>query len=278
MKFNMNGAWNEAVRMLLANKQLLGVLAGVFFFLPFLALVILVPQPAGLEAAAGDSEKMEAMVQAFAQDNWVAFTAFALVFLVGALSIMGLLGGGERRTVAGALKVGALGLLPFIVCLLAIYIVEAAIGYVYESVTGFIPLSIINLLISVLVLVAIIVIRLRLMLTGPVMAIEGTLNPVAAMIRSWQLVKGNTFHLLGYLILIGVTAFVIFIIAIIIISVLAAITGSSVAALWISAILSSMLLACILAGVMAIFAAIHRQLAIPPSHPDEPTHERFQQP
>ena len=37
MKFDMGAAWNEAMRLISGNLQVIAIVAGVFFFLPYFA-------------------------------------------------------------------------------------------------------------------------------------------------------------------------------------------------------------------------------------------------
>ncbi|MEL7218162.1 MAG: hypothetical protein AAGK01_06995 [Pseudomonadota bacterium] len=44
MKLNMGQAWNEATTMLSANRDTVLAIAGLFFFLPYFALALFIPE------------------------------------------------------------------------------------------------------------------------------------------------------------------------------------------------------------------------------------------
>ena len=45
----MNRAWNDALRLLRASRDVILIVAGAFFFLPYFAFMLLTPDPlAGL--------------------------------------------------------------------------------------------------------------------------------------------------------------------------------------------------------------------------------------
>ena len=51
-KFDMSRAWNEALAMLSANRETVLIIAGLFFFLPYLGMMLLLPDMAeGLSMA-----------------------------------------------------------------------------------------------------------------------------------------------------------------------------------------------------------------------------------
>ena len=44
MKLDMGRAWSDAIALLRGNQQVILIVAGVFFFLPNLALALLMPR------------------------------------------------------------------------------------------------------------------------------------------------------------------------------------------------------------------------------------------
>ena len=46
MKLDMNRAWTEALSLIQANIGVVATVAGVFFFLPYLAFALLMPETA----------------------------------------------------------------------------------------------------------------------------------------------------------------------------------------------------------------------------------------
>ena len=110
----MGKAWTDAVGMIGSNRDTLLAIAGLFFFLPSLALALIVPeamQPAPVEAPPGTDPQivMNAAVEALKQhyiDNWPFFLAIILAQYVGTLSLLALLIDHKRPTVGEALQIG----------------------------------------------------------------------------------------------------------------------------------------------------------------------------
>ena len=79
MKFDMSAAWNEATRLMAANRDVLLIVAGVFFFLPYVAfMLIFMNELTALEktwmahpAAGGDIAKLRAELKAVNERLWV---------------------------------------------------------------------------------------------------------------------------------------------------------------------------------------------------------------
>ncbi len=45
MKLDLSAAWDGAMKMLAANREMVLVLAGVFFLVPYLAFSLFLPDP-----------------------------------------------------------------------------------------------------------------------------------------------------------------------------------------------------------------------------------------
>ncbi|MDN3646199.1 hypothetical protein QWY75_08265 [Pontixanthobacter aestiaquae] len=260
MKFDLDKAWNEAVTMLRSNLDVLSVVAGVFYFLPSLALTLLIPT-AEIEAAAQDPERFQAAMGALLGQYWPVMAAYFVATVIGSLTLYALLGKAHRPTVGEALKIGLTACIPYIAAMLlfvfAITIVSAAIN-VIGALSGVTAIAIVMTIISIAV---IIFISMRFLLVGPIMAIEQNYNPISALLRSWKLVKGNTRKVTIFMLLVGAAVIVIYIVTAAIIGLFAALLGSGQAALWVEGILSGLLGAAISTIILTIYIAIHRQLA-----------------
>ena len=46
MKLDINRAWTDAINLIQTNLSVVAVVAGVFFFLPYLAFALLMPEMA----------------------------------------------------------------------------------------------------------------------------------------------------------------------------------------------------------------------------------------
>lgn len=270
MTFDMGRAWNDAVKMIAANKDVLAIVAGVFFFLPSLALSILAPGTE-LEAAAGNPEQMQAALIAYAgQFGWL-FGIYIVATYVGTLALYALLGKHHRPTVGEAIKIGFIALLPFIASSLII-----ALGFVILFVLVGVVAGLIGTAIGIILGIALfglfVFVSIRLILVGPVMAIEGIYNPIAAISRSWNLVKGNTRYVFVFVLLIVIVMLIVGVVLGMIFGLAAALLGAG-AALWVQAILSGIMGAAMSIIMLSVYSAVHQQLAGGTSKADLETFE-----
>lgn len=263
MTFDMSTAWRDATAMIHANKEVLMIIAGIFFFLPGVAAGFAVP--AIPPAIMADPEQAATAIMAF-YGTWGWFYAIVLVLqMVGTLSLLSLLRGRGRPTVGEAMRAGAAGLLPAIGTFLLIAFGFGLLVMIASLAIGALGTAggagaLIAALLALALLGAIIVAAVRLSLTTPVIAIDRVFNPLEVLRRSWRMTGGQTLRLfVFYLLLI-----VIYLVIVIVVGLL---TGALLLALGelASVIASSLLSAVIGAGAavisVAVLAAIHRQLA-----------------
>ena len=118
MKFDMSAAWNEAVRLMSGNRDVLLVVAGVFFFLPnVIFMLVFSSQLSAIEAAQASNPDPKAVWQAmmgFYGEIWWMILLMAVVQGIGMLGLLALLSDRSRPTVGEALKTGTKLLLPYI--------------------------------------------------------------------------------------------------------------------------------------------------------------------
>src|SRR3990170_5809721 len=108
----MSEAWRDATAMMTANREVLLIVAGLFFFIPGAALAL---ATANLQdAMVAEPENVEAMMESFFNDWWWLIIVYFVVTMVGTLAMLALLRDHARPTVAEALQVGLAGLLPAI--------------------------------------------------------------------------------------------------------------------------------------------------------------------
>ena len=123
MKLDGGLVWRDANAMVTANKEVLAVLAGVFFLLPSLAFSLFMPQP---EPPAGaDVKQLAAMLREFYMAAAPWFLGMTLIQTVGQLAVLALLARAGQSTVGEALREGFAGLLPFLVTQLIIALASA---------------------------------------------------------------------------------------------------------------------------------------------------------
>ena len=95
-KLDLNSAWDQAVQLMAANREVVAVLSGVFFFLPYVLFLLFVPMP-DFQSVAGpsgeNSAALMAAVNGFIADYWWAILALVVVQTIGAIAVMAVIGG-----------------------------------------------------------------------------------------------------------------------------------------------------------------------------------------
>ena len=265
MKFDMGAAWNEAVAMISANREVLAIVAGIFFFLPTLLVTMLGPDMSAMFAMGSDPEQIEQMseqVLAAYGDIWWLYALATVAQILGYISLLTLLRDEGRPTVGEAISMGVKGLLPSIGAYL---LASFGIALLFVAIVALAALTGIEALAAVAVLVGLVVmvyVMIKFSLSAPVIAIEKVSNPVAVLRRSWTLTKGNSFRLLGFFGLIFIAYFVISMIAGLITAGVMATVGGEVGK-FLQGVLGGLLGMVATIVIVAVLAAAHRQLAGP---------------
>ncbi len=260
-KFDMSRAWNEALAMLSANRETVLIIAGLFFFLPYLGMMLLLPDMAeGLSMAGkpggGPEAAMDALRSFYARHWWV-FLLIGLAQAVGMLALLDLLGP-RRPTVGEALKQGTGALLP--------YIGSQLIAGFGAGLLLIIPLALMAVspaagaLLLIAAIVGLIYLMTKFALVSPVLMIDRQRNPVAALRRSWQLTRGNSLRLFLFIFLIALAVTVAFIVVSMIAGLIFALFGPEGALIG-NGLVAALLNAAWAVLILAALAAVHRQLA-----------------
>lgn len=260
MIFDMNRAWREAGEMVTANREVLLVVAGLFFFLPSLAFALFVPAPQ--PTAGANPEQMAAMVAQFYQGNLPWLLLISVLQMVGVLTMLALLRDQAKPTVGDALKRGVIGAALYLVAQIAVAFAVVLVGAVLvgtASMTGIVPLIVIAI---IAMLVILFYVTIKTSLVPAVLAIERENNPFLAIRRSWLLTKGNSFRIfLFYALLVLVIGIASIVIGGVLGIVLALLGGTAVHIG--QAAISGLIGAVATVYFVSIVAAIHRQLAGP---------------
>jgi hypothetical protein len=260
MKFDMSAAWRDATAMIGANREVLLVVAGIFFFVPSLILTFAVGDLQELAVAEPD-DLQQAMLALYAEWGWL-FGLVSLATMIGYLALLALLRDHNRPTVGEAIKIGLVGLLQaigaYIVLVLGLGLVVMALAAL-AGLTGSAAVGALAVLIIIPVFFYVLV---KVSLSGPVIAIEKVYNPFRILARSWRLTKGNSFRLLLFYLLLVVAYFVISIVVGLIVAALVVISGDSIG-LMVNALLSGVVGAIAYTVFVAVLAAVHRQLSGP---------------
>ncbi len=271
MRFDMSRAWRDATAMIAANREVMLIVAGVFFFLPNVATSLLIPQvepsvtqPAPTEDIGQILAQLESQLQAALPPSaMLALFLSGLAQAIGLIALLALLRDDTKPTVGEALKVGIVGLLPYIGAQL---LAGLGLGLAMVVLIGVPAAAGLGAIAAIFMLAAIPLfayVMIKISLVSPVIAIEKLMNPVAILKRSWSLTKGNSFRLLGYYVLLLIALLVISMVIGIVFGLFSALMGTGTAFQLINAVFSGLLSGAatmVLAGVMA---AIHRQLAGP---------------
>jgi len=190
---------------------------------------------------------------------WWQLLIVSLLSAVGMLGLLALLTDRRRPTVAEALATGIKCLLPYFGAQIlagfavgAIVVVPLAAGAAAGVGAG--------VLVGLVALVAAVYVMTKLSLTVPVLVIEGVMNPVRALARSWTLTKGNSFRLFMFYLLLIVT-FVVIVTVVGLVATVAGVLGGEEVSTFVNALINSAANMIGLTIYLAVQASAHRQLS-----------------
>ena len=259
MKFDSGLAWKQASSAVSANREVLFALAGVFYLLPGLALALLFPQP-DMPTDPTPQEAM-AIMSEYYESVLPILIPMLLFQAAGTLALLTMLTDMTRPTVGEAIKRGVKGLIPYILAqILFALVVGFAGGLVIAigAVTGQTALAALGMGMAIALFIYG---AIKTSLVAPVIVVEGQVNPIVALMRSWNLTKGNSLRLLLFYFVVAAAFLVI-------IMVVTAIGGIAVNLLLgediggtIMLVVSAALNAVMALYFSAIIVAVHRQLA-----------------
>lgn len=261
-KLDTNRAWQTAHAAILGNREALLAIAGVFFFLPSLAFVLLYPQPPMAQQPM-TGEQAVAFFEAFYRDSLPFTAVMNLAQTIGAMAILRLFAGPRRPTVGHALVQGAIDAAIFLAAVFGASIVGTLVASLIVAVFALSGLKALAGIVIAALAVAAFYLFFRLILAMPAIAIEGLRNPVTAFRRSWTLTRGNAGRILLFLLLLMLAYAVTTAVASAVLGLgLALVLGAAGAKIAVG-IVTSALGAVFTLYVIAVIAAIHRQLAGP---------------
>lgn len=186
MKLNYMQCWNGAMSLLVANKEAILAIAGVFIFLPTLLFAQFVVPP--VFSGDEDGNAMLAIYSAYFSENSFSIMASNLVISFGSLAIYLALAPSRNSTVAEDL-VAALKL--FLIYLLA----NLAIAFIV--LPGFLLFIIPGLYLTA-----------RFILVPVVIVDQWERNPIEAIRKSWSLTSKNGFSVLLFILIIAVVGMI----------------------------------------------------------------------
>ncbi|MBO0749858.1 MAG: hypothetical protein J2O44_05460, partial [Porphyrobacter sp.] len=200
MKLEMNRAWNDALRLLRVSRDVILVVAGVFFFLPYFTFMVLAPDPfAGKSPTSpADVEAMMNRLTHFYGEVWWAILLIVILQAIGMLGLIALLTDHRRPTVGEALKTGARKAPSYIAAYLLVGIAMGAVMMLLMLIAALGGTAWLGTLAVLAIVVAWIVAFVRFSLVAPVLVKEETFNPLTALGRSWRLTSGNGWRLFAF--------------------------------------------------------------------------------
>jgi len=260
MRFDSNLAWRTAHSAILANRDVLLALAGVFFLLPRLAFSLLMPEPPAVQ---GQSMQAVQAVEAYYGQAMPYIIPMILFQAAGILGILTLFTDRSRPTVGQALTLGAKGVFPYVLAQILLAMAIAMLGGGLIGVAGLMKQPVLAAGGVIVVFMVAIGAYVRLSLVAPVVAVERVYNPVRALMRSWAITRGNGWRIFAFAMLVGVVMLVVMVAAISISGSLGALAGGEEGRRIASAVVTSVLAAMATLYIAGLLAAIHRQLAGP---------------
>jgi len=261
MKFDSNRAWQKATAAIRANREVIFALAGVFFLLPSLAFSLFFPQPD--PPAGADEAAMMAFASAYYAKALPAMIPLAILQAAGMLALLTLLTDSSRPTVGRAIRIGFAALLPFVGAQILAgmgLVLALVIVSVVTALTGVKAMAAAGML---MILCLAVYVWIRISLTGPVIAVEGLRNPVAALRRSWALTKGQTLRIFLFYFLIVLVFTIILSLVLALSGILLALVLPQNLAMIAAAVISASLGSGMMLTLVAALAATHAQLAEP---------------
>lgn len=265
MKLDINRAWTDALNLIQSNRSVVAVVAGVFFFLPYLTLVLFMPDmSASVDIESNPSDPTAAMEQIMAiySNIWWAIGLLAVAQTIGTLALLALLRAEGRPTVGEAIVSALIGFLTYLGAMVLFYIVAGLGGGVLLGIAMASKITALAVIVGIVLFVAIVYLAVKFSLLAPVIAIDKMYNPLSALARSWRLTKGNSLRLFAFYVLLVIALMVISLVLGMIVMLIFGLAGPETMAIG-SGIVNSVFNAIYVVLMLGILAAVHRQLAGP---------------
>ena len=258
-KFDSSRAWREASAAVTANREVLLALAGVFFMLPWLAFLLLMPEPAlrdGMAAA-----EMLASLREWMTKAGPYLLGLTLIQACGSLGVLTLCSDRSRPTVGEAIRRAALGVLPYVGAMVLFMAGFSLAAALLGTVSGMGAGKGGTALMVVLLYLVLIYATVRLVMVAPVIAIERVYQPVRVLIRSWRLTRGNFWRIALFLLLLVIAGQVVMGVIGMLVGSLGALVAGPAAGRIAESVASAGLMGVFLVYFASVLAAMHDQLA-----------------
>ena len=258
MAFDMNGAWNEAVRLLRRNPELLALIAGLFVFLPTLTIYLIEPQTMAVPSDLDQANPIPQLTEYFQTvAGWMI--ALQLAQYAGLLAMVALFAR-RRPTVGDAIRNGLVALVPLILTQLLItfgVMITAALLLSLLSLGGAAGATIG----MVLLFIAAFYLTARLFPVVAVIVFEKRFNPLKAIGESFRMTRGVGARLLAFLALLAIAWIVISLVLNLPVALIAALVANAEVALFVDAFFGALLSAIVTAVIAVLVVAVFRQLS-----------------
>lgn len=266
----MGAAWSSAMGLISQNKDTVGAIIGLFYFLPYLAVGLLAPEaanPQPAEVAPGASPDaaaraaLDQLTAAYA-DNWPVLLGVTVAQFIGSLTLLALLGNADSPTVGEAIRRG-LGAAPsyFVSQVASALLVSLAVGVPLGLVMAIAPGPLVGVA-ALAALIAAVYLFVKFSLLAPVVAIEGVRNPITALQRSWRLTKGNSFRIFIFILLLVIAIGIVSVLVSLILGLVFALFDQGIADIG-NAVVAAIVNTVLGVVFVLVLAAVHQQLAGP---------------
>lgn len=259
MKLDMGIAWNEATRMISANRELVAIIAGIFVFLPSIIVAVVAPETAAGPAEMNPDDPLAAMSDFYAANGtWIVIAA--IINALGSLALFALFAD-NRPTVKDAITVGAKTLLPYLAAQILVVLVLALVLGVPASLATVLGGPIVGGLIGIIAAVIFVYVMIKCSLLAPVIVLGRVLNPIAALKGSWKATAGNSLRLLFFYFLLGLALVVVATVFGMVTGLFVAMLGTSAFAAMVGGALNGLIGSIWTVVIVAVLSATYRQLA-----------------
>lgn len=263
MKLEMNRAWNDAQRLLKASRDVVLVVAGVFFFLPYFAFMVIAPDPlAGAGTKTTDMATLVDRMGKFYAQVWWIILLIVIVEAIGMLGLLALLTDRRRPTVAEALKTGARKVASYVAAYLLLGMGTGLLMTLLVGLAAATGAAWLSGLVVLLIIALWVFLFVRFSLVAPVLVKESVSNPLAALRRSWALSNGNGWRLFAFYCLLIIAYLVVVLVVSMILGVLFGLFGPKSAQFG-DALVTGVMNAAWATLFLAVLSAVHDQLVGP---------------
>lgn len=247
-------AWQQTKSLLASNRDMVLIVGGVFFVLPTIVIVVMMPGAMNpqFNVAASTTQQMAEM-QSWMYSMMGYSVILGLVQYVGMIGLISLFIDDGRPTLGEALLFGLKAAIPLFLAYIVLGIgVGIVIGLPIGLLASFAPPAL-TFIVGFLLIIAVLLMAARLVMTVPSMCAHNSLNPFKAIRESWNLTGPSFWRLVGFYLLMLI-AFIAIVVVISVVTTLLFSLFSPTAAVIANGIVSAIAggaWACVITAAMA---------------------------